>query len=191
MKQYQIAAAIALAMGLGFASHANAQFINGGTITFTGVVTDDTCPVQGGSGTDGGKNNFIVALDAVNTSALAVDGAVAGKQPFDVVVGGPDSGCNPNLVASMKFLSSSPRVDPTTGTLTNALAGEAGNTNIQLLDASDAVINLADTNNSVTLPWDVATKTAVVKYSAQYKAVGGAATAGLVSTSVVYSVAYN
>lgn len=189
MKQYQIAAAIALAMGLGFASHVNAQTINGGTITFTGIVTDDTCPVEGGAGTDGGKNNFIVALDAVNTSALATDGAVAGKKAFDVVIGGPGTGCDITKVAAMKFEPSSPRVDATTGTLTNALAGEATNTNIQLLDASDAVINLADGSQSFSAPW--VGDTATIKYGAQYKAVGGAATAGLVSTSVVYSVFYN
>ncbi|WP_250627112.1 fimbrial protein [Pinirhizobacter soli] len=188
MKQLQIAAAIALAMGLGFASHANAQSFNGGTITFTGTVTDDTCPVKGGAGTDGGANNFIVALSAVNTSALATDGAVAGKKSFNVVIGGEDTGCDTTKVASMKFLATSPRVDATTGTLTNALPGEATNTNIQLLDAADAVINLADGSNSFSSAW--VGDTATITYAAQYKAIGGAATAGLVSTSVVYSVEY-
>ena len=188
MKQIQIAAAIALAMGLGFASHANAAAISGGTITFTGLVTDDTCPVTGGAGTDGGKNDFIVALTSVNTSDLAVAGAAAGKKPFDVIIGGAGSGCDTTKVASMKFLPSSPRVDALTGTLTNALAGEATNTNIQLLDATDAVINLADAANESTA--DFVGDSATIKYSAQYLAVNGPATAGLVSTSVVYSVEY-
>lgn len=188
MKQLQIAAAIALAMGLGFASHANAAAVSGGTITFTGLVTDDTCPVTGGAGTDGGKNDFIVALKSVNTSDLAVAGNVAGKKPFDVLIGGPGSGCDTSKVASMKFLPSSPRVDALTGTLTNALAGEATNTNIQLLDSADAVINLADP--SIEFDGTFIGDTATIKYSAQYLAVNGPATAGLVSTSVVYSVNY-
>lgn len=190
MKQIQIAAAIALAMGLGFASHANAApAIAGGTITFTGLVTDDTCPVTGGAGTDGGRYDFIVALQAVNTSALATAGSFAGKKPFDVIIGGPGTGCDTSKVASMKFLPSSPRVDALTGTLTNALAGEATNTNIQLLDASDAVINLADAANESTAAF--VGDTATISYRAQYLAVNGPATAGLVSTSVVYAVTYN
>jgi major type 1 subunit fimbrin (pilin) len=189
MKQIQIAAAIALAMGLGFASQVNAAAVSGGTITFTGSVSDDTCPVQGGAGTDGGKNDFIVALQGVNTSDLAAAGDVAGKKPFDVIIGGAGSGCDTTKVASMKFLPSSPRVDALTGTLTNALAGEATNTNIQLLDSADQVINLADAANESTAAF--VGDTATIKYSAQYLAVNGPATAGLVSTSVVYSVNYN
>lgn len=190
MKQYIIATAMALA--LGSAASASAQAAAGGTITFNGAVTDMTCTVSGGSGTNGGTGNFIVSLDPVPSSALPAAGAIAGPKPFDVVIGGPGQGsCTNGKIAAMSFLPSSPQVDPTTGTLKNALAGEAGNTNIELVDeTASAVINLADPSNSFVAP-AIADNTAVIPFSAHYKAVGGAATPGLVSTSVVYAVRYN
>lgn len=189
MKQYIIAAAVALS--LGSVAAASAQTANGGTITFTGVVTDTTCTITGGSGTNGGRNNFIVALDAVPVTALPAAGAQAGPKDFNVVIGGPGQGsCTDGKVASMAFLTSSPQVDPTTGTLKNALAGEATNTNIELLDGSGNVINLASAANAVTSP-AIVNNMATIPFTAQYLAVGGAATPGLVSTSVVYAVEYN
>ncbi len=189
MKHIKLASALVVAMGL-VAGVASAQTANGGTITFTGSVTDQTCTISGGSGTNGGSGNFTVALDSVDDTALAAAGAIANAQPFAVTIGGPGQGsCADGKVATLSFLTSSPQIDAATGALVNALSGQATNTEIQLLDSTGAVINLADTSYSVNSP-AIANNTAQINLQAQYYATG-AATPGLVSTSVVYAIAYN
>jgi major type 1 subunit fimbrin (pilin) len=190
MKHVHLASALALVMGLAAATSASAAASAGGTITFTGVVTDATCTVKGGSGTNGGTGNFSVALDSVEAAALAAAGQTANPKLFDVIIGGPGQGtCQNGKVATMSFLTSSTQIDPTTGALANALAGEATNVQIQLLGSANAVINLADPANARQAT--IVGNTATIPYTARYLAVNGAATPGLVSTSVVYSVSYN
>jgi len=189
MKQFVIAAAIALSLGA--AASASAQTSAGGTITFTGAINDATCTVSGGAGTNGGTGNFAVSLDPVNADQLAAAGDIAAPKRFDVIIGGPGQGtCQDGKVATMSFLTSSTQIDPVTGALANALAGEATNVEIQLADGVLAApINLADANNGTVAT--IANNTATIPYFAQYLAVNGASTPGLVSTSVVYAVRYN
>ncbi|WP_266171116.1 fimbrial protein [Dyella subtropica] len=190
MKQIKLASAIALAMGIAVVG--SAQAASGGTITFTGSVTDATCTVSGGAGSDGGTGNFSVALDEVNANQLAAAGDTANKKAFSVIIGGPGQGtCTDGKVASMSFLPSSIHVDAATGALKNALTGEATNTQVQLLDggAAGTPINLAAGTYAATAT--IANNTATIPFSVQYLAVNGAATPGLVSTNVVYAVTYN
>ncbi|QAU24793.1 type 1 fimbrial protein [Dyella sp. M7H15-1] len=190
MKHIKLASAVAIAMGITFAGVASAASSNGGTITFTGTVADTTCTVTGGSGTDGGQGNFSVALDNTQPSDLAAAGDTSEPKAFTVQIGAPGQGsCTDGKVASMSFLTSSPRIDAATGALKNALSGEATNVQIQLTDSNGA-INLADPSYSQQSP-EIANNTASIPFSAQYLAVGGAATPGLISTSVVYAVNYN
>lgn len=189
MKCNKIALAAALVLGLGAVGSAGAASSNGGTITFTGSVDDTTCTVTGGSGTDGGQGNFSVALAPALPSDLP-DGATAKPKPFSVQIGGPGQGsCTDGKVARMSFLTASPRIDASTGALTNALSGEAENVQIQLSD-SKGNINLADPAYFQDSP-PIANNTAVIPFSAHYLAHGGDATPGLISTSVVYAVTYN
>jgi major type 1 subunit fimbrin (pilin) len=190
MKHVHLASALALVMGLAAATSASAAAATGGTITFTGAVTDATCTVTGGVGTDGGKGNFTVALDPVEAAALPKAKKTANPKNFDVIIGGPGQGtCEDGKVATMSFLVSSPRIDAKTGALTNALADEATNVQIQLLNGDLEVIDLSKNKNAQQAT--IVDNTATIPYTAQYLAVGGAATPGLVSTSVVYAVAYN
>lgn len=189
MNHFTIAAALTVALGL-TAATANAAGASGGTITFTGAVTDQTCTISGGAGTNGGTDNFTVALNPVPASDLDTAAATAGKRPFQIIIGGPGQGtCVNGKVARLTFLTSSPQVDATNGTLINALTGEATNTNIQLLDSADAVIDLRNPANGIDSPV-IANNTATIDMASQYYATD-AATAGLVSTSVVYAVTYN
>jgi major type 1 subunit fimbrin (pilin) len=190
MKHVHLASALALVLGLAAATSASAAASSGGTITFTGAVTDATCTVKGGAGTNGGTDNFTVALDSVDAAKLATAGQTANPKLFDVIIGGEGQGtCVDGKVAKMTFLISSPQIDPATGALVNALAGEATNVQIQLQNGKKKVIDLADPSNGETAK--IKNNTATIPYSAQYLAVNGAATPGLVSTSVVYSVSYN
>jgi len=189
MKHIQLASALALVLGMSVATAASAA-ATGGTIRFTGAVTDETCTITGGSGTDGGTGNFVVALDPVRASLLAAAGDVAGAKPFQVIIGGPGQGsCVNGKVATMSFLASSPRIDPMTGALTNALVGEATLTQVQVMEADGTAINMADPANGVRSP-AIVNNTAIIVFQSQYLATG-AATPGLVDTSVVYAVSYN
>jgi len=191
MKSIKVLSAIALAASAFAVSNANAQAANGGTIRITGAVTDATCTITGGSGTDGGTNNVTVALDPVAATSLTTAGNTANHKPFNLIIGGPGQGsCVNGKVARLSFNVASPRVDAATGTLTNALTGQATNTNIQMTNGTAAgVINLASPANGVDSP-AIANNTATINLGAQYYATG-AATPGLVDTSVQYGVTYN
>jgi hypothetical protein len=112
MKHIKLASALVVAMGIVATGVASAAASTGGTITFTGAVTDETCTIKGGSGTDGGTGNFTVALDAVPASALAAAGDTAGNKPFQVIIGGSNQPtCQDGKVATMSFETSS-RAEP-------------------------------------------------------------------------------
>ena len=191
MKNIKIASALA-ALGLVVAgSVAAAPTSAGGTITFTGVVTDETCTITGGTGTDGGQGDFTVALAPVPASQLPTAGSTANQKPFQIIIGGQGQGtCVDGKIATMRFLPSSPRIDALTGNLSNALTGEATNTEIQLLDAPTAGNALDLRTGATVASTTITNNTATIDMAAQYYATD-AAGPGLVSTSVVYAVSYN
>jgi major type 1 subunit fimbrin (pilin) len=190
MKHIKLASAIAFVMGIAAAGSAMAD---GGTITFNGSVSDQTCIVKGGPGTDGGTGNFTVALPQTTTGELSDAGKTSSAmQPFSMQfsAGVGTGACTEGTVAHVSFLTSGPRIDPITGALSNALSGEATNTEIQLLQADGkTAINLADPTNNTDITLG-ANGNATLSYNARYLATGQA-TAGLISTSVVYGVTYN
>ena len=193
MKSIKFVSAVAMAAGILVMGSAQAQSANGGTIRVTGAVSDETCTITGGPGTDGGTSNVTVALEPVAASLLPEAGKIANHKPFSLIIGGPGQGsCVDGKVAGVSFNVASPRVDAATGTLTNALAGEATHTNIQMTNGTAGtagVINLASPANGVDSP-AIANNTATINLGAQYYATG-AATPGLVDTSVQYGVTYN
>ncbi|WP_267225490.1 fimbrial protein [Dyella silvae] len=191
MKHIKLASAIAFVMGAAVsASSFAAPAGSGGTITFTGQINDTTCTVTGGTGTNEGTGNFIVALDPADANQLATVGATANQKQFDVIFSGPN--CASGKTAYMSYMLSSPQIDAGTGALKNALSGEATNVQIQLADSSKTAINLANPGQSwSTLIGATTANTGKLSFFAQYLAVNGPATPGKVSTSVVYSVVYN
>ena len=190
MKGIKFVSAVAMATGILVMGSAQAQSANGGTIRITGAVTDATCTITGGPGTDAGAGNVAVALDPVAAVSLAAAGNTANRKPFSLIIGGPGQGsCVDGKVARLSFNVASPRVDAATGTLTNALVGQATNTNIQMTNGTGTAINLASPANGVDSP-AIANNTATIDLGAQYYATG-AATPGLVETSVQYGVTYN
>ena len=189
MKSIKFVSAVAMAAGILVMGSAQAQSANGGTIRVTGSVTDATCTITGGAGTDGGTGNVGVALDPVAATALAQAGDTANRKPFNLIIGGPGQGsCVNGKIADLRFNVASPRIDAATGTLTNALADQATHTNVELTNATGTALDLASPATVISSP-AIANNTATIGLGAQYYATG-AATPGLVDTSVQYGVTY-
>lgn len=190
MKSLKYIPTLALVAGLVAAGASHATTIGGGTITFMGTIADSSCSVEGGAGTDGGLDDFMVVLDPVKAFELSAAGATAKPKEFQIVIGGPGQGtCQDGKVASMYFLPESPEVNAQTGNLKNVLPDEAGNVEVQLLTGDKTPINLNSPQAGLQQA-TVANNTATLSYFAQYSATAPA-TPGLLETNVLYAVDYN
>jgi major type 1 subunit fimbrin (pilin) len=194
MKNTKLASALAIAMGLAAVGTASAQSSNGGTITFLGTLTDSTCTVKGGAGTDEGTGNFTVTLDDTPASALSAANSTAAPKTFNVEIGGEgETTCGAtssggSVVATMTF-GITPATD-TNGNLNNILVNEATNVQIQLLNNDSSVINLSQANAGLQSA-TIINNSAQMQYTAQYFSAEGGATPGKISTNTVYLIAYN
>lgn len=149
------------------------------------TVTTPSCTLTAGS------QNIAVVLPGVPASSLSTAGQVGGRTSFSIAV----TGC-PSSVNSITTYFYGANVDTTTGNLINK--GTATNVEVQILNGSGgsaaalSAINLARAqataqNSSV---FNVSNGNATLNYYAQYIASGGASTAGSVSTSVTFTIAY-
>jgi len=152
-------------------------FAADGTIQITGNVTTTACKVTTTSG------NINVLLPTVSTAALATNGAVAGQTPFTVAL----TTCPANTTASVYF-EPGPNVDTTTNQLKNN--GTAGNVQVRLYNSDLDQVMLSSAPGSQKSKTVTGAGNLNLNYSAAYVAQGGAATAGTVSTSVVFSMIY-
>ncbi|WP_175685423.1 fimbrial protein [Burkholderia anthina] len=152
-----------------------------GTITIKGNVGTQTCTINGNGSA---STNFTVALPKVSTSALASGGNTAGRTPFKIDL----TNCNPNSGNVYTHFEPGTTVNASTGNLYNA-NGDAENVEIGLLngDVSQIKLGKADENSK---PVSLASGAATLPYYAQYVATGGAAGAGSINTSVMYSIMY-
>ncbi|MET3931714.1 major type 1 subunit fimbrin (pilin) [Lysobacter sp. OAE881] len=166
-------------------------FAADGKITFRGQIEDTTCTVSGGTGTDGGAQNFTVTLPTIQKTALSTAGSRAGDTPFSIVIGGSgQTGCTNGKVVKVKFEGAQSPIDAATGRLKNTVAaGNAAVVQVGLLNDSMADINLVDNTNAPTVT--ISSNTAKLNYWAQYYAPATGVTAGAVDTFAMYSVAYN
>lgn len=149
------------------------------------TVTTPSCTLTTGS------QNIAVTLPGVPASSLSTAGQVGGRTGFSIAV----TGC-PSSVSSITTYFYGGNVDTATGNLLNK--GSATNVEVQLLNGSGgsasalSVIDLrgaqATAQNSSV--FNVSGGNAALNYYAQYIASGGAATAGSVSTSVTFTIAY-
>lgn len=172
----------------GFSS--SAVTANDGTITFEGTVSDATCTISGGDDANPNQGaDFKVTLPNVSVTALAKDGQVAGDTPFYINLSGEK--CPNGKVANVVFeRAQSSNVDSATGYLKNtAGTGAASKVFVRILNNDKTPLNLTEANTghqSITIEENKAK----FSYWGQYAAVGGAASAGLVTTNVVYSITY-
>ncbi|MFJ4292398.1 fimbrial protein [Cupriavidus sp. NPDC089707] len=155
-------------------------FAADGTITFNGMLTAQTCTINGGTGKD-----FTVTLPTVSTSTLNGDGTVAGRTPFTISL----TNCSPASGAATTFFEAGPTTDLTTGRLIVADGG-ATKVQIELLNKNFTPIQAgfaAASQNDV--PVSLSSGAADLQYYAQYHATG-VATAGAANSSVIYTIAY-
>ncbi|CNL34613.1 fimbrial protein [Yersinia proxima] len=173
--------------------NSNLSAADDGTISFTGKISDVTCVVTGGTedGSASQGGDFTVGLKEVSTSALTVAEEKAGDTKFYIKLSG--SNCTDGKTANIIYeRAQSTAIDPVTGRLKNMAnsSGAAKNVQIAILNHDKNPLNL--NNGQIShQPQVITSNTARFDYWAQYVATDGAASAGDVETSVVYSVAYN
>jgi major type 1 subunit fimbrin (pilin) len=160
-----------------------AAFASDGTITFTGEVTGQTCTINGG------QPNFTKVLPKVSSSVLGAAGQTAGGINFPIQL----TNCTPASGGARVFFETGPNVDTTSGRLNIATgSGQATNVQVQLLNSTGGAIvagAASGSQNSGNYAPISSDGKATLYYGAQYYATG-AATVGLVSTSVTYSIEY-
>jgi major type 1 subunit fimbrin (pilin) len=179
MKFTRSLAYAALAVAIGIPS---AAFAADGTITFNGNITAQTCTISG----NGGGPSFTVTLPTVSTSALPTAGSIAGRTPFNIAL----SNCSPDSGSASTYFEPGATIDMATGRLQNT-SGTATNVEVGLLnkDFSTIVLGAAQTSqNSQSAA--ISGGNATLNYFAQYVATNGAAGAGSVNTSTLYSIIY-
>ncbi|HKT27453.1 hypothetical protein [Dyella sp.] len=192
MKHNKIALAAALVLGLGAAGSASADQ---GLITFVGSVSDGTCVVSGGTGTNGGVGNFTVPIDPVLSTDFTRANQPLGLTQFNINIskdgnGAPCSGLQ-NGNAEFGFVTSSPNVN-VAGRLKNvttAAQGGATNVELQLLDDTGTAINLSQPKTWTVTGLD--TQAATLTYGVEYYSTNANVGAGGVRSDVIYNVTYN
>ncbi len=163
---------------------------NDGTITFNGTISDATCVISGGDDSDQNQgSSFSVNMPSVSTSALSEAGRFAGDTPFYINLSG--SNCPNGKVANVVFeRAQSVNIDFTNGYLKNtATQGGASKVFIRVLNKDKEWLDLRNLK-AAHQPITISENKAQFQYWGQYASVGGAATAGTVSTDVVYSISY-
>ncbi len=150
-----------------------------GTVNFTGQVTAQTCRIDGSSG----ATTKTVTLPKVSTSALAKIGDPAGRTKFTFAL----SQCSEDTGVSVRFEPGA-TVSAATGNLLNQTAN-GSNAQIQILNSNFGVVNVSTNTGDQAVA--IVDGNATLTYYAQYIAATAAGTAGLVTSSVQYSLAYN
>lgn len=163
----------------------NAWAIDIGTISVTGTVSAGSCTARISGSTD-----HTIALDTVSPAALAAAGNTAAPKTFTISLSGCDLVGNKNVVPY--FLGASIN---TAGRLNNMHGtGAAANVELQMLNASSALMDLSQSSGSqnagvVNIPI-TPNGSGSMTYTLRYYATA-AATAGLVSSSMTWGVDYN
>ncbi|HDH7382524.1 TPA: fimbrial protein [Escherichia coli] len=172
-------------LGILAAASSSATLAYDGKINFTGKVVAQTCSV------DTGSESLSVVLPTVSTTTLSTDAKTAGLTPFTIQLTGCAVSAASGVDKVNAYFEPNANTDYTTGNLTNTASSGASNVQIQLLNADGVkVIKLgqaAAAQNVDTVAINDAKVT--LRYNAQYYATG-VATAGDVTSTVNYTIAY-
>lgn len=174
----------ALIAGFGIAAFApQSARATDGTITFAGKITSTTCAINVNAS---GSASATVTLPTVDLAALASSGKVAGATPFTIGL----TGCTGTNTGSVGVYFEPGANTQPDGNLKNTAA--TNNVEIQLLNGTQGVMTLnsaSGAQNGTTAAVVSGYTAATLAYYAQYFATA-AATAGIVGSSVTYSVVY-
>jgi major type 1 subunit fimbrin (pilin) len=179
MKKIVLTAALLTAFGVAAVAPQAANAASTGTINFTGKVYKDTCVITV-------NNGAAVALPTVATSAFSTSSGVAlasSATNFSIAL----TACDNNLVSASTAFSGT-NVDSTTGNLKNSLTSNNSNVEIELLSGSN-VINTSTNANAPTIA--LTSGAGSVQLTAEYITTATATTAGLVQSSVGFTLTYN
>lgn len=176
-----------------------------GTITINGVVTDETCTLEGSGGGASGARNLTLNLDSVKKSAFSDTTKTAGQKSFSLQLknAAGTAGCDAATNLSLKglFLSAinATDLDTTDKTLLVNKVSDASTTNpvfIQILTNNDALVNLNEAwgtqaKSDVTGLAADGTGIATMSYKAQYFTKSGTVDAQQVNATLNYTLQYN
>lgn len=168
---------------VGAAMFTDSAFAFDGSVNINGNVNEQSCriSINGGDFATG-----VLRLPTVAASSLSAVGAVAGSTPFTIVFVDCATDQGDGLVRA--FFEAA-NVDQESGNLINTATGGATNVQVQITDASNQPINLANGGDDTGVPISE-DGTATIAYNAQYISVEGGATAGTVATSLVFTTQY-
>ncbi|SQI40041.1 S-fimbrillin [Leminorella richardii] len=182
LKNVVLSAAIVAAFGA-----ATAQAASNGTVNFTGEVIDKTCDIT----IDGAASPATVILAAVDKSQLAVAGATAKRTGFNIELKNCSGGATVSKAAA--FFENGSTVDAIGYRLNNTAAAGTAATQVQLQLVDAATGNPikvgSPTQHTATTTYDLSSGSATLPYAVEYYATG-AATPGLVASSVNFTVNY-
>ncbi|PVZ80242.1 fimbrial protein [Serratia sp. S1B] len=170
------------ASAVAFSSAVNAA--DSGTISFNGLVTDQTCNV-----TNSANGDFTVTLPTVKASELNTNNT-AGDSNFRIGV--KDCSAAPNLVTNVRaqFKYNASNVDLTTGALLNQ-GGTATFVALQLFNPQDATIIKPGDAGAAASFTVAADGTGEMIYGVRYIKYRGVSTSGSVISRVAYQLSYN
>lgn len=153
-----------------------------GTITFGGVLIDNTCTITGGG-------NKAVTLPTLSKLSVTGNGATGGDTYFNIAV----TGCSAGLATANAFFEAGPTIDANSGRLINnsTTAPVATGVQIQILNKNGIPLDLSKPfGNQGTIAESITGNAATLSFIARYYATGTTG-AGNVASSVTYSMVYN
>lgn len=178
----------ALIASLGAAFSVNAASTGNGTITISGRITSASCTVS----VNGGTNNATVTLPTVQTTDLATAGNATGYTAVSFKLTGCANGGD-TVTQVRPYFEQGPTTDLTSGNLSNK-TGATYATNVEVMFSSTAdttgKLDLSKGPGAQGVTAATLASNPTFTYYAAYIANGGAATSGLVSTSVQYTLDY-
>jgi major type 1 subunit fimbrin (pilin) len=177
----------ALIAGFGVAAFAPqaAKAASGGTINFTGKVFNDTCTVTVNNG-----NTVVLPVVATSSFGSTVGAAnTSSATNFNVAL----TTCDNNLVSGQMAFTNGATVDAANGFLKNTLTSSNSNVEIELLSGAN-VINTFTQSHAPLIAigggTTTGTATGSTTITAEYVTTAAATTAGLVSSSVAFTLTY-
>ena len=177
MKKTLLSAVMIASFGIAALASMSVQAASSGTINFTGKVLADTCTIN-----VNGSSTSTVALPTVMTAAFGTTiGSTAGATPFTVAL----TGCDTNTKSAQMAFNGT-QIDGATGNLKNATSG-GSNVEIQL-SSSSGFINTSTQANAPLI--NVTSGAGSTSLTAQYISTATATTAGLVTSSVGFTLTY-